>query len=415
MRILSRILASPLFKNLLSLSAIKGFDYVVPLILIPFLFRTLGVEMFGLVYFAQAFIGYFMAFTQFGFNFYTTHYIASNISDAQKTREAFWSVVFAKLGFAAAAFAAMSAIVFRFETFHAHREVYFLYFGIVAGEALFPSWFFQAVEKMKFITYITLSTRTLTMVPMFFVVRGPEDVWIPPLCYSLGSLLSGAVGIAVAHIKFGMAFRFAGIGQIWKHIRGSSPFALVNLCNTLQAESGTFLLELVGGNAATGVYSAARKLVDAYNAVIQPIQIAMYPYMIKRKNLELFWKIFFAASAASAVFATIAIAFAPLIIDLFYNTPSREIINAMRIIMLKSYATIPAILLGFPLIGAIKSNSIVIKTSVRTSAFYICLVFGLYFCGAISVYSVAAAAALAEYALLSQRLFIIRGGEFRAK
>ena len=188
MRILSHILASPLFKNLLSLSAIKGFDYVVPLILIPFLFRTLGVEMFGLVYFAQAFIGYFMAFTQFGFNFYTTHYIASNISDAQKTREAFWSVVFAKLAFAAAAFAAMAAIVFRFETFHAHREVYFLYFGIVVGEALFPSWFFQAVEKMKFITYITLSARTLTMVPMFFVVRGPEDVWIPPLCYSLGSL-----------------------------------------------------------------------------------------------------------------------------------------------------------------------------------------------------------------------------------
>ena len=327
MRILRRTLASPLFKNLLSLSAIKGFDYIVPLILIPFLFRTLGVEMFGLVYFAQAFIGYFMAFTQFGFNFYTTHYIASNISDAQKTREAFWSVISAKLAFAAAAFAAMAAIVFRFEAFHAHREVYFLYFGIVAGEALFPSWFFQAVEKMKFITYITLSARTLTMVPMFFVVKGPEDVWIPPLCYSLGSLLSGAIGIAVAHIKFGMAFRFAGIGQIWKHIRGSSPFALVNLCNTLQAESGTFLLGLVGGNAATGVYSAARKLVDAYNAVIQPIQIAMYPYMIKRKNLGLFWKIFFAASAASAVFATIAIAFAPLIIDLFYNTTSREIID----------------------------------------------------------------------------------------
>ena len=87
----------------------------------------------------------------------------------------------------------------------------------------------------------------------------------------------------------------------------------------------------------------------------------------------------------------------------------------MRIIMLKSYATIPAILLGFPLIGAIKSNSIVIKTSVWTSVFYVCLVFGLYFCGAVSVYSIAAAAALAEYALLTQRLFIIRGREFRAK
>ena len=141
----------------------------------------------------------------------------------------------------------------------------------------------------------------------------------------------------------------------------------------------------------------------------------MYPYMIKRKNLRLFWKIFFAATAASAVFATAAIAFAPPITDLLYNTPSREIADAMRIIMLKSYATIPVILLGFPLIGAVKSNSLVIKTSVRASVFYVCLVFGLYFCGAISVYSVAAAAVLAEYALLAQRLFIIRGGEFRIR
>ena len=157
----------------------------------------------------------------------------------------------------------------------------------------------------------------------------------------------------------------------------------------------------------------ARKLVDAYNAVIQPIQIALYPYMIKRKNLRLFWKILFAASGASALFATIAITFAPLIIDIFYGTASREIIDTMRIIMIKSYATIPVILLGFPLIGAIKSNAIVIKTSIYASIFYICLVFGMYFCSMINIYSVAMAAVAAEYMLLIQRIFIARGKEFR--
>lgn len=413
MNFLRRILNATLFKNLLSLSAIKGFDYIVPLILIPFLFRTLGVEMFGLVYFAQAFTGYFMAFTQFGFNFYTTHYIASNASESEKIRDAFWSVISAKLIFAVLSFCAMAIIVGNFETFHLHKEVYFLYFGIVVGEALFPSWFFQAVEKMKFITYITLSARTISMLPMFFFVRGPDDVWIPPLCYSAGSIASGIIGIFVAGKKFGIKPELATPAQIWRHIRGSSPFALVNLCNSLQAESGTFLLGLVGGNAATGIYSAARKLVDAYNAVIQPIQIALYPYMIKRKNLRLFWKIFFAASGASALFATIAITFAPLIIDIFYGTASREIIDTMRIIMIKSYATIPVILLGFPLIGAIKSNAIVIKTSIYASIFYICLVFGMYFCSMINIYSVAMAAVAAEYMLLIQRIIIARGKEFR--
>ena len=123
MNFLRRILNATLFKNLLSLSAIKGFDYIVPLILIPFLFRTLGVEMFGLVYFAQAFTGYFMAFTQFGFNFYTTHYIASNASESEKILDAFWSVISAKLIFAVLSFCAMAIIVGNFETFHLHKEM----------------------------------------------------------------------------------------------------------------------------------------------------------------------------------------------------------------------------------------------------------------------------------------------------
>lgn len=84
--------------------------------------------------------------------------------------------------------------------------------------------------------------------------------------------------------------------------------------------------------------------------------------------------------------------------------------------MLKSYATIPAILLGFPLIGSDKIEFYRHK-DLRQGLrhFYICLVFGLYFCGSNLRILRSRAAALAEYALLSQRLFIIRGGEFRAK
>ena len=54
-----------LIENIVSLSLLQWVNYLVPLLLIPFLVRSLGIEVFGLVMFAQSVSTIFIIFSEF--------------------------------------------------------------------------------------------------------------------------------------------------------------------------------------------------------------------------------------------------------------------------------------------------------------------------------------------------------------
>ena len=55
-------------KNFGYLVLTKGIDFILPLVLWPFLIKALGIETFGILSFVLAVSLYFGAFMQYGFN-----------------------------------------------------------------------------------------------------------------------------------------------------------------------------------------------------------------------------------------------------------------------------------------------------------------------------------------------------------
>ena len=65
-----------LIKNFTSLGLVQVTNYLLPLLVVPFLIRKIGIELFGLVSFAQAMVAYYNVVVDYGFNLTITQKIA---------------------------------------------------------------------------------------------------------------------------------------------------------------------------------------------------------------------------------------------------------------------------------------------------------------------------------------------------
>src|SRR5579864_8134340 len=106
-----------LLGNMFWLYGLQGLNYLIPLAVLPYLVRVLGVERYGLVAFAQAFAQYFVILTDYGFNLSATKRIALMRDRHDEVSSLYWSVILIKLALmllGAVVVAAVLALVPRF-------------------------------------------------------------------------------------------------------------------------------------------------------------------------------------------------------------------------------------------------------------------------------------------------------------
>ena len=80
--------------NFMYLSILQGMNLLLPLITFPYLVRVLGIEKFGLIMFAQAFIVYFSMLADYGFNLSGIREVSSNRNNKNKLIKIFSSTFF---------------------------------------------------------------------------------------------------------------------------------------------------------------------------------------------------------------------------------------------------------------------------------------------------------------------------------
>ncbi len=396
------------FSNVSSLTILQIFIYILPLVTLPYLVSVLGIEVFGQVVFAQALMVYFSLIVDFGFAMSATREIAINRDDREKVGEIYGSVMYIKLILTVVSFFIFAIIVFSFEKFSQEWELYYLTFLSVIAQAFFPVWFFQGMEKMKYITIINISSRVLFTVLIFVVINNEADYLYVPILNSLGMFIGSLASILIVRNKFQHKIKLYSYEILKKYFLDSKQFFVSRVSVSLYASSNILILGLFTNNTIVGYYSIADKLYLAMQQVYQPLASALYPYMSKEKNIKFFKKIFFSVFALNIMAITIVFFFSQNILDiLFTSSITEEILKIFHILLFSCFIVVPSIMIGYPFLGALGYSSYANNSVIYASIFHLLGLGILITYESVDAYSVAYLVILTQSLDLGYRLYAI--------
>jgi PST family polysaccharide transporter len=178
-------------------------------------------------------------------------------------------------------FLLLTILVFSFERFSKDWLIYFLTFGIIIGQVLFPVWFFQGMERMKYITYLNILAKSIFTVAIFIFVREESDFWIVPLLNSIGSIIAGICSLLIINNTFKIKFEFQKKEIILYHLYEGWYIFISGIFTLAYTLSIPFILGLLTNNIILGYYSISEKIIKSISGLYIPLNQAVYPYINK--------------------------------------------------------------------------------------------------------------------------------------
>lgn len=326
-----------IMKNFFSLFILQGSNYIIPLILLPYLIRTLGIEQFGLLAFATATINILRGIVSYGFDLSATKKIAQNNENNNEIHKIFNSILLAKFLLSIFTFIILSILLISFDKFNNNYEVFALTFLLIFGDLLFPIWFFQGIEKMKFITYIKIIYKMFVVIGIVLFVNNEGDILLVPLIDGIGSIIAGLFSLYIIKKDHNIYFSNFSISNAVIELKDGWHIFISKFTVVLYSSINTFLLGILSTNENVGYYSMAEKVYLALRGGLSPITQAVYPYLSRtyKNNRDNYYE---KVRKISAIYFFIIVIismslyiFSDLIIQLLSNKEINQSIEILQI------------------------------------------------------------------------------------
>ncbi len=390
---------------------------IFPLITLPYLTRVLTVECYGVVSYVKATMVYAQLIVDFGFMLSGVKEITQAKDDLAKVSRITGNVVLAKAMLSAISFAVILVAALFIPILRENLLYTILAFVPIALSTLLLDFLFRGLEQMQIITirYVTMKTISVGLT-LVLVKQDADIIWIPIL-----DILSSVVAIAMVLYevrKLGIKIDFIeGLRGSWAALKMSGIYFISEAATTVFGAFNTILVGIFMSKADVAYWAVCLQLVSAVKAMYTPITNGIYPKMIQTKDFGIIRKSLKFFMPIVATGCLIVLFGAKYILVIAGSAKYAAAAPTMRALVPVLFFSFPAMLFGWPTLGAIGKVKETTTTTIEAAVVQLA---GLAILGASGIFttiSVALLKSATEIFLFAFRIryYLKYKGEFESK
>jgi O-antigen/teichoic acid export membrane protein len=251
---------------------------LVPILLVPHIVRSIGVESYGRIAVAAAWAGLGSVVVQYAFQLTGLKRVAQT-APGESSSVAFAEVFLAKLLLLACVSPAL--VIIALSVFARNWVVLQLVvlLALPLASALNSGWYLQARGRFAAICLISIAATAAAMWVGFTQVSGAEtaSVWGAAVATILGPVLAGVVTLLAAWNLTDRDFSIWRTARPLHALRDGWLLFLSQVVAALYGVSGTIIISILAGVADAGTYSVVERFINAVIGGCLLTHTAAYP------------------------------------------------------------------------------------------------------------------------------------------
>lgn len=388
-----------LFKNFSYLTILEVLNVLFPFITYPYLIRVLGPELFGLTAYARAIVVYFSIIINFGFDISATKSVSIYRDDKKKLSEIVSSVYILKTILFVLSFICFFSIINLFGNLSKERVLYLFTFGICFYQLLFPHYFYVGIEKMKYITYLTVLSNALFTLLVFIVVKSKDDYYYIPLLTMIGYLVTGIVSIIILFKKEGLKFYFPSFGILKGYFKESLPLFASRVSAKIYTNLTAVFIGSTLSMSAVAFYDLANKVTTIAKMPISILSTTVYPHISRNRNVNFVIKLRNIIVTSMVFLYLLVVVFSNLIVNTLGGPDMSDSIPVLIILCSSIIPISLSNIYGIQMLAAFGYANTMAKAMIVTSILYLLFAGIIFLTGITNLYSFTVLAVLVEVLL----------------
>ncbi len=362
-----------LLENFSFLSVLQVSNLLIFLVITPFLFRVLGKENYGLVVFAQTVAIYFSIIVNFGFNVTATRDISIYRANPDKINKTISEVLTLKCLFLILSTVVLSILVFLIPLLSDHPQIFFYSMLFCLSEALFPVWYFQGIERMKYITFINIGTKIVSAISIFIFINSSEDYILVPLILGFGTISGVIVGLFIVFRTHKHIYELPSIVSLKRSIKDNIPLFISNVSSQIYVNANKLIVGSSLGMQDVAIYDIADKIVNVMKVPIGVVGQTLFPRISRTRDVRFVKNAMVLVSVFFILAITAIFLFSKEIVLLFTGLHNTEAASLLRLL---AVSILPVCLgLFFAELLLVPFGKLKDYTRMRTLSLFIYIIF----------------------------------------